>query len=109
MNNYDKALDTLDLSPYRREWCCVCGQPKTDGHHVVYRSHGGKDKHIISLCRECHRLAHVARLRFKASADILWALESTCAISIDAALTRPPSRWLDLRRRSQFFAREWER
>ena len=41
--------------------CCVlCGQLANDVHHVVFRSHGGKDEagNCVCLCRQCHELAH---------------------------------------------------
>ena len=40
--------------------CRVCGQPAADVHHIVFRSHGGKDseQNLICLCRKHHEQAH---------------------------------------------------
>lgn len=50
--------------------CVVCGmRPATDKHHVVFRSRGGGDGPLLSLCRECHELAHQYRLHFRFRMD----------------------------------------
>jgi 5-methylcytosine-specific restriction endonuclease McrA len=40
--------------------CRVCGKPGSQAHHIVYRSHGGKDepRNLIWTCLNCHRLIH---------------------------------------------------
>ncbi len=40
--------------------CRICGKPGYEAHHVVYRSHGGKDemKNLIWTCRTCHEDIH---------------------------------------------------
>ena len=40
--------------------CEHCGKKAVDIHHIVYRSHGGKDEidNLIALCRGCHEMAH---------------------------------------------------
>lgn len=40
--------------------CRVCGSKAVDVHHIIFRSHGGKDEpdNLICLCRRCHEKAH---------------------------------------------------
>jgi 5-methylcytosine-specific restriction endonuclease McrA len=40
--------------------CRACGKPGTEVHHIVYRSHGGKDvaSNLILTCMRCHRAIH---------------------------------------------------
>lgn len=40
--------------------CRVCGKPGSQAHHIVYRSHGGKDepRNLVWTCLDCHRLIH---------------------------------------------------
>jgi 5-methylcytosine-specific restriction endonuclease McrA len=40
--------------------CRVCGGYGTQAHHVVYRSHGGRDepRNLVWCCASCHRLIH---------------------------------------------------
>lgn len=40
--------------------CRVCGKPGTDPHHIVYRSHGGRDveSNLVWSCRPCHKAIH---------------------------------------------------
>lgn len=40
--------------------CRCCGKPGTDPHHIVYRSHGGKDveSNLAWSCRACHKAIH---------------------------------------------------
>ena len=40
--------------------CRVCGRKANDVHHIIFRSHGGKDEpdNLICLCRQCHEAAH---------------------------------------------------
>ena len=48
--------------------CQVCGDTAVDVHHILYKSHGGKDniENLIGLCRECHQMAHgIGGERFK--------------------------------------------
>jgi len=86
MNLYDEAIDQIDLAPYRHEWCCVCGRKYREKHHVIPRSHGGKDKHIIHLCSACHREAHSYTILFIAYEGHLMAYQAFRPISIDEAV-----------------------
>lgn len=95
LNMHDAAIDRLDLTPYQNNWCCVCGRPRQHGHHVVFRSHGGKDSHIVPLCAACHDKAHAHRLWFKALDGRLWALEVDEPCSIDTAYWGD-GKWHDL-------------
>lgn len=68
MNEYEKEL--MKAPSLVREWCVVCGRPATNLHHVVYRSHGGKDSPLVSLCgfgnaSGCHGLVHHNRIHFR--------------------------------------------
>lgn len=40
--------------------CEGCGSKSVDIHHLVNRSHGGKDEieNLCACCRECHTKAH---------------------------------------------------
>ncbi len=40
--------------------CIVCRRPATDVHHIIFRSHCGKDElsNVVCLCRYHHALAH---------------------------------------------------
>lgn len=40
--------------------CRYCGARAVDIHHLVFKSHGGKDtpENLIALCREHHDKAH---------------------------------------------------
>ena len=40
--------------------CRVCGNNQIQIHHIVFRSHGGKDtpENLIALCFRCHAQAH---------------------------------------------------
>lgn len=47
----------------KQDWCCVCGRPATNMHHVVPRSAGGENGPTVPLCglgsaAGCHALAH---------------------------------------------------
>lgn len=54
---------------FRDDWMCrACGNRRTlDPHHVIYRSHGGKDElnNLLILCRRCHDDEHEKRLRIE--------------------------------------------
>jgi len=46
-----------------RNTCCLCGRyvdPGVKWHHVIFRSHGGKDtaQNGVTLCMDCHSIAH---------------------------------------------------
>lgn len=50
--------------------CRACSKhgrrkPGTEVHHLLYRSHGGKDdaKNLILLCKDCHQDAHAKLLK----------------------------------------------
>ena len=40
--------------------CRACKKPGSQAHHLVYRSHGGKDepRNLVWLCTPCHRDIH---------------------------------------------------
>lgn len=40
--------------------CVICGNPRIEMHHVVFRSQGGRGgfRNLIPLCNEHHREAH---------------------------------------------------
>jgi hypothetical protein len=40
--------------------CVICDNPANDAHHVLPRSHGGRNipQNLVSLCRGCHRKLH---------------------------------------------------
>ena len=40
--------------------CEHCSSPAVDIHHILFKSHGGKDEimNLIALCRDCHNRAH---------------------------------------------------
>lgn len=40
--------------------CRSCGLAASDGHHIVFRSHGGDDveDNIAPLCHDCHMALH---------------------------------------------------
>lgn len=40
--------------------CENCGKKAVDIHHLIFRSHRGKDniKNLCALCRKCHERAH---------------------------------------------------
>ena len=42
---------------------CNSNQGPLDIHHILFKSHGGRDEieNLILLCRECHERAHGIR------------------------------------------------
>jgi hypothetical protein len=40
--------------------CATCELPANDLHHLLSRSHGGRNvpENLISLCRSCHMMIH---------------------------------------------------
>jgi HNH endonuclease len=40
--------------------CRACGEPSSDGHHILYRSKGGDDveDNVVGLCHDCHMALH---------------------------------------------------
>lgn len=40
--------------------CRGCGKPGEEVHHIIFRSHGGKDEpnNLVTICRNCHNQAH---------------------------------------------------
>lgn len=44
----------------RDPYCQVCGQRRTDIHHITSRGSGGadEDSNLIGLCRICHNKTH---------------------------------------------------
>jgi hypothetical protein len=60
-----RAARKQDVEAIRRKllWereCYACGKPASDGHHVLFRSHGGDDvpENIAPLCHDDHMLLH---------------------------------------------------
>lgn len=59
--NLTKWRNTKKIVASRDNGLCVlCGAVAVDVHHVIYRSHGGKDEpgNCVCLCRRCHENAH---------------------------------------------------
>ena len=62
------ALPTeLSTACFKRDGyrCRHCGDSNgIHPHHVVYRSHGGKDalNNLLTLCWQCHRATHDGKL-----------------------------------------------
>lgn len=54
-----------DVKARDRGRCRCCGSPGSDLHHILYRSHGGKDTadNLVTVCRDCHRAIHGHALR----------------------------------------------
>ncbi len=66
MNEYEKQNMRGVSVSNAQGLCVVCLRaPATDRHHVVFRSAGGGDGPMLSLCRECHERAHQRRLHFR--------------------------------------------
>lgn len=70
MNELEKPL--MEAPDLVRPWCVVCGRKSAEKHHVVFRSHGGSDGPVLSLCgwgnsSGCHGLAHSYMLHFRYS------------------------------------------
>ena len=68
MNEYEK--DLMKAPSVIRDHCVICGRPATELHHAVYRSNGGEDGPVLSLCgwgnvSGCHGLVHSNRLHFR--------------------------------------------
>lgn len=40
--------------------CIFCGNPRTEVHHIIYRSHGGKTdkRNMVCLCKHHHEIVH---------------------------------------------------
>ena len=40
--------------------CRACGKPGFETHHIIYRSHGGRDTedNLVTTCATCHRAIH---------------------------------------------------
>ena len=47
--------------------CYYCGSPYVELHHIVYKSHGGKDdeRNLICLCRVHHEMVHTMERKFR--------------------------------------------
>lgn len=56
----ESRLDSLQAPPAEDPACPLCGRPippsERDAHHLVPRSHGGRD--TVLLHRICHRQVH---------------------------------------------------
>jgi len=62
------AYKKLQLEVMERDnWTCQeCGRwTQSPPHHRVYLSQGGSDieSNLITLCRDCHRLVHDAKIK----------------------------------------------
>lgn len=57
----------LSAPTVRAPYCLVCHSDATDQHHVIQKGMGGAKEEgpTLSLCRECHDLAHNKRLHFR--------------------------------------------
>lgn len=66
MNEYERQNMRGTSVSNAQGLCVVCLRaPATDRHHVVFRSAGGGDGPLLSLCRDCHERAHQRRLHFR--------------------------------------------
>lgn len=59
--------ELLDKPSIESDWCVFCGRPRTEYHHIVYRSHGGTDGPVVAVCGAgnasgCHGMLHSGRL-----------------------------------------------
>lgn len=54
---YNRAIEAFG------DVCVVCGNPKIEMHHIVFRSQGGRGgyRNLIPLCSKHHRWAHQSR------------------------------------------------
>jgi len=61
--------------------CVVCDKPGREVHHVVYRSHGGKDepRNLALLCKVCHEDAHAKLIALVSSKRGWRAMKGTAA------------------------------
>jgi len=59
MTKDDRQQYKLALKTWHNS-CAICGMNTVELHHIIYRSHGGKNvkENIIPLCRLHHMLAH---------------------------------------------------
>lgn len=55
--------------------CRGCGKPGEEVHHIIFRSHGGKDEegNLVTICRNCHNQAH-GKLRVPLPGWVLQAM-----------------------------------
>lgn len=65
VSGYMKAPRKRDVAAMRRKllmWreCYSCHEAASDGHHIIFRSHGGDDveENIAPLCHACHEILH---------------------------------------------------
>lgn len=60
----EKARNWRKVSAFVRKRdkgkCRACRKPGSEVHHIVYRSHGGKDEagNLAIVCIQCHKLIH---------------------------------------------------
>jgi len=49
--------------------CEICNSPAVEVHHILFKSHGGRDdiENLIALCRDCHNHAHSDRVIYEVS------------------------------------------
>lgn len=59
MTKEDKQEYKLALKTWNNS-CAICGMNTVELHHIIYRSHGGKNvkENIIPLCKLHHMLVH---------------------------------------------------
>lgn len=94
MNMYD--IELMSATTIRGDRCIVCGRPASENHHLVYRSHGGKDGPTVPLCgfgntSGCHGAVHANRLHFRYMNGQLEYLLTDEPVKVDAA--RSMSGW----------------
>jgi hypothetical protein len=63
-NRYDLKKMAIGRKTFVHDFCVICGKPASELHHMVYRSHGGTDGPLVSLCRDCHNKEHLHLLHF---------------------------------------------
>jgi 5-methylcytosine-specific restriction endonuclease McrA len=51
---YQQALKTYNHQ------CAMCGKSQVELHHIIYKSHGGKNvkENLIPLCKHHHMMVH---------------------------------------------------
>lgn len=89
----------MDAPSLKRPWCVVCGKPATNLHHVIPKSHGGKDGPVLSLCgmgnaSGCHGKFH-SHLLHARYADGWEVLETDVPTKYQSALDMEGWRKID--------------
>ncbi len=89
MNLYEMAL--MEAPTIHGDRCVVCGKRAQNDHHLVYRSHGGKNGPTVPLCgfgnvSGCHGAVHHNRIHFRFSDGRLEYLVTDAPVKVDVAM-----------------------